>query len=438
MADQEFLASFAVDVDEAGVSRLQTVLEGNRDLADEVAAAFNAAAEAIREYEKAATGGDNPSGEANRDTGSGRPSARGLPGERGAGSTNEPDRSGWHYAGEYDRWMPDTDTALRNLAQLQLSGILTGENAPAMPTTARELVLQNMETMFLGQATPDLNNAVENLLSWQDTGLSPDMTAREGFSALEAAAQDLIREPMEQAREYMKQAIEAEDAGENGSEYLQMVDEVLRQAVQGVTDLIVKPGFINLDFSDVKTVMSNAGSAIMGIGVGEGDNRAEQAARAAIKSPLMSVPLEGAKGILFNVTTGDDVTLVEMQQAAEVIRATAAPTADVIWGHVIDEEMKDSIRITLIATGIPEVSIRQPAPGRQVVDKTKRQPTPVSVAPPTPGRVISTVYPRKREGTGIEESRLQSPGEENTDIFHGVPKMACDEPAYYRKRQREN
>ena len=134
----------------------------------------------------------------------------------------------------------------------------------------------------------------------------------------------------------------------------QMVDEVLRQAVQGVTDLIVKPGVINLDFADIKTVMRNAGSAIMGIGVGEGESRAELAAKAAIKSPLMSVPMQGAKGILFNVTTGPDVTLAEMARAAEVIKATADPKAEVIWGHVIDEEVGEAIRLTLIATGFPE------------------------------------------------------------------------------------
>nr|MBQ6739701.1 cell division protein FtsZ [Synergistaceae bacterium] len=144
-----------------------------------------------------------------------------------------------------------------------------------------------------------------------------------------------------------------------------MVDEVLRQAVQGVTDLITKPGFINLDFADIKAIMTNAGSAIMGIGVGNGDNRAEDAARSAIKSPLMSVPMEGAKGILLNVTTGEEFTLHEMNKTAEVIRATADPDANVIWGHVIDPDIGDSIRVTLIATGFPEGKVKPVVNNRQ-------------------------------------------------------------------------
>lgn len=208
----------------------------------------------------------------------------------------------------------------------------------------------------------------------------------------------------------------------------QMVDEVLRQAVQGVTDLIVKPGVINLDFADIKTVMRNAGSAIMGIGVGEGDSRAELAAKAAIKSPLMSVPMQGAKGILFNVTTGSDVTLAEMARAAEVIKSTADPTAEVIWGHVIDDEVGDAIRLTLIATGFPE-SKAKPTP---VVEKSRKEVPSPSV------RTISSLFSsRKNEGNGFEEARLQAPGEEETDLFRGVPKTAYDLPAIYRKRQQE-
>ena len=237
MASQEFLASFAVDIDESGVSRLQSVLEENRDLANEVASAFSAATAAIREYQDAASGNTGGTGEPNRDTGSGQPAGNAGT-KAGTNNTAEPDRTGWHYVEEYDRWMPDADTAMRNLAQLQLSGVLTGENAPAVPTTARELVLQNMETMFLGQASRDSANAAKKLISWEDIGLSSDPTAREGYTELYRAAQDLIREPMEQAREYMQQAIDAEEAGQDGSEYIQMVDEVLRKPLEQVKEMV--------------------------------------------------------------------------------------------------------------------------------------------------------------------------------------------------------
>lgn len=244
MASQEFLASFAVDIDEGGVSRLQSVLEENRDLANEVAAAFSAATAAILEYQDAASGNTGGTGESNRDTGSGQPAGN-TGTKAGTNNTAEPDRTGWHYVEEYDRWMPNPDTAMKNLAQLQLSGVLTGDNAPAVPTTARELVLQNLETMYLGQASRDSANASKKLISWEDIGLSSNPTAREGYTELMAAAQDLIREPMEQAREYMKQAIEAEEAGQDGSEYIQMVDEVLRKPLEQVKEMVD-----NFDFGD--------------------------------------------------------------------------------------------------------------------------------------------------------------------------------------------
>lgn len=254
MASQEFLASFAVDIDEGGVSRLQSVLEENRDLANEVAAAFSAATAAILEYQDAASGNTGGTGESNRDTGSGQPAGN-TGTKTGTNNTAEPDRTGWHYVEEYDRWMPNPDTAMKNLAQLQLSGVLTGDNAPAVPTTARELVLQNLETMYLGQASRDSANASKKLISWEDIGLSSDPTAREGYSELMAAAQDLIREPMEQAREYMKQAIEAEEAGQDGSEYIQMVDEVLRKPLEQVKEMVD-----NFDFGDESSGTGKGGT----------------------------------------------------------------------------------------------------------------------------------------------------------------------------------
>ncbi len=226
-----------------------------------------------------------------------------------------------------------------------------------------------------------------------------------------------------------------------------MVDEVLRQAVQGVTDLITKPGFINLDFADIKTIMSNAGSAIMGIGVGEGESRAELAARAAIKSPLMSVPMEGARGILLNVTTGSEVTLMEMNRTAEVIRATADPDANVIWGHVIDEEVGESIRVTLIATGFPEGkvkpvndnrTIKQPAapkPSAEQENVRAARPQAPANAPARPAAPTRTIYPVRRTiaQDSFEEGRLQSPNEDDKDAFHGLPRMNYDQPSIYRR-----
>ena len=128
-------------------------------------------------------------------------------------------------------------------------------------------------------------------------------------------------------------------------------DDVLRQGVQGITDLITVPGLVNLDFADVRTIMREAGSALMGIGTARGDNRAAEAARAAVSSPLLESSIEGATGILLNITGGPDVGLFEVNEAAEVVTSAADVNANVIFGAVIDDAMGEDIRVTVIATG---------------------------------------------------------------------------------------
>jgi len=132
-----------------------------------------------------------------------------------------------------------------------------------------------------------------------------------------------------------------------------MADEVLRRSITAIAELIMVPGEINLDFADVKTIMKNAGSAMMGIGVGKGDNRATDAARDAINNPLLDVSIEGAKGVLFNITGGDDLTLSEVQGAAEIISKAVDPDANIFFGMTMDHKLEDEVRITLIATGFP-------------------------------------------------------------------------------------
>ena len=135
------------------------------------------------------------------------------------------------------------------------------------------------------------------------------------------------------------------------TEAFRMVDDILRQGVQGITDLITVPGLINLDFADVRTIMRDAGSALMGIGVAEGENRAAEAARMAISSPLLETTLEGATGVLLNITGGTDLGLAEVDEAAQVVTAAADANANVIFGAVIDDSMGESVRVTAIATG---------------------------------------------------------------------------------------
>src|SRR5213595_3737496 len=130
-----------------------------------------------------------------------------------------------------------------------------------------------------------------------------------------------------------------------------MADDVLRQGVQGITDLITIPGLVNLDFADVRTIMSEAGSALMGIGGASGENRATEAAREAVSSPLLESSIEGATGILLNVSGGPDIGLFEVNEAAEVVTSASDQNANVIFGAVIDDTIGEEVRVTVIATG---------------------------------------------------------------------------------------
>ena len=134
-------------------------------------------------------------------------------------------------------------------------------------------------------------------------------------------------------------------------EAFRMADDILRQGVQGITDLITEPGLVNLDFADVRTIMRDAGSALMGIGSASGENRAAEAARTAVSSPLLEASIEGATGILLNVTGGSDIGLFEVNEAAEVVTGAADQNANVIFGAVIDDAVRDEVRVTVIATG---------------------------------------------------------------------------------------
>jgi cell division protein FtsZ len=129
------------------------------------------------------------------------------------------------------------------------------------------------------------------------------------------------------------------------------VDDVLRQGIQGISELITEPGLINLDFADVKSIMSEAGAALMAIGRGQGETRAADAARMAISSPLLDISMEGAKGVLLNITGGSDLALSEINEAADIVAQAADPEANIIFGAVIDPRLENEVKITVIATG---------------------------------------------------------------------------------------
>ena len=139
-------------------------------------------------------------------------------------------------------------------------------------------------------------------------------------------------------------------------EAFSIVDDVLRQGVQGISELVTVPGLINVDFADVKAIMANTGSALMGIGVASGENRATDAAKAAVDSPLLELGIDGARGILFTITGGPDLTMYEVNEAARIITASADLNAKIIFGAVIDEAMKDELKVTVIATGFGQTA----------------------------------------------------------------------------------
>lgn len=135
-----------------------------------------------------------------------------------------------------------------------------------------------------------------------------------------------------------------------------VADDILRQGVVGISEIIVRPGLINVDFADVRSVMADAGSALMGIGTGSGKTRAQDAAVAAISSPLLDFPIERAKGIVFNITGGQDMTLHEINSAAEVIYEAVDPNANIIFGALVDDNMENEISITVVATGFSQTN----------------------------------------------------------------------------------
>jgi cell division protein FtsZ len=163
-----------------------------------------------------------------------------------------------------------------------------------------------------------------------------------------------------------------------------MADQVLYQGVDGITSLITTPGLINLDFADVKTVMTGAGSALMGIGLGSGEDRAEEAAKAAISSPLLESSIDGAKGVLLSIAGPTDLTLHEVNKAADAITRVAHPDANIIFGAVVDDALGDEVRVTVVAAGFDKVMTQQQSHFESRLSRLLEEPVRVGSADPAP------------------------------------------------------
>ncbi|MGA9380429.1 MAG: cell division protein FtsZ [Phormidium sp.] len=211
--------------------------------------------------------------------------------------------------------------------------------------------------------------------------------AEEGIAALQSRVDTLIIIPNDRILSVVPENTPLQDA-------FRQADDILRQGVQGISDIITIPGLVNVDFADVRAIMADAGSALMGIGVGSGKSRASEAATTAISSPLLESSVKGARGVVFNITGGTDLTLHEVNAAAEIIYEVVDPNANIIFGAVIDDKMQGEVRITVIATGFSGEA--QPQVTQQSRSTTRHQNLPA-------------VKPTNTVNVRTEPERQQSP-----------------------------
>ena len=213
-------------------------------------------------------------------------------------------------------------------------------------------------------------------------------------------------------------------------ETFKIADDVLRQGVQGISELITEHGMINLDFADVKAIMSNAGSALMGIGRASGENRAAQAAQQAIESPLIEASIDGAKGVLFNVTGGYDMSMAEIQEAAEIITNAVAPDANIIFGTTLKPEMEDELVITVIATGFDSEAFHL----REVSLDQMPQPVEQSSSEQVDDEMVKNIDLELNESDAAE--KFASDNETNIWTEPNEDEEAYDTPAFLRRRKK--
>jgi cell division protein FtsZ len=231
--------------------------------------------------------------------------------------------------------------------------------------------------------------------------------AMEGIERLKEKVDTLIVIPNDRLLEIV-------DKKASMTQAFRTADDVLRQGIQGISELITVPGLINLDFADVRSIMSGGGTALMAVGVATGDNRAVDAAGKAVESALLDVTIDGAKGILFNITGGPDLSLYEVNEAAEIIKRKAHAEANIIFGAVIDESLSDELHITLIATGFEAAVQRKP-----YVAGTRPQ------TPPADGKTIAFPKAKIKDAPGRDEQPARDPVYDPDDL---------EVPTFLRKR----
>lgn len=320
-------------------------------------------------------------------------------------------------------------------AKLQLGGKLTrGLGAGANPEIGKkaaeesreqlEEVLQGADMVFItagmgggtgtgaapviAEVAKDLGALTVGVVTRPFTfeGRKRSTQAAAGIAALKEKVDTLIVIPNDRLLEIV-------DKNTPMLEAFREADNVLRQGVQGISDLIATPGLINLDFADVKTIMSDKGSALMGIGIATGENRASEAAKKAISSPLLEKSVDGAQGVLMNITGGSNLSLYEVHEAAEIVSAASDAEVNMIFGSVINENLKDEIVVTVIATGFEEVE-----------SKPHQRPS-------APKQVKGT--PSSSHDEGVKENRFSQPSQPAPE-----PTDTLDIPTFLRNRRNRN
>ncbi len=240
------------------------------------------------------------------------------------------------------------------------------------------------------------------------------VSAEEGIEQLKDKVDTLIVIPNQRILEVVDKKLSLLEA-------FKVADSVLTHGVQGISDLITVSGLINVDFADVKSIMSNSGTALMGIGVGVGENRAQLAAKQATSSPLLEVSMDGARGVLFNITGSSDLSMAEVDEASRIISKAADPDANIIFGATIDEDLHDQIKITVIATGFDESRRRlQQMVGRDLQEDQARQ------QEPEERRDRSYYFGNNNYQDEPEPTQTEKPKDEDEDIF--------DIPAFLRQK----
>lgn len=238
------------------------------------------------------------------------------------------------------------------------------------------------------------------------------VAAEEGIERLKDKVDTLIVIPNQRILEVVDKKLSLLEA-------FKIADSVLNHGVQGISDLITIPGLVNVDFADVKSIMSDAGSALMGIGIGVGENRAQHAARQATSSPLLEVSMEGARGVLFNIIGGLDITMSEVDEASKIITAAADPDANIIFGATIDETMHDQIKITVIATGFDESR-------RRLKEFAQSTGVPYATSPSYGEKVEENPIQQVNQQSEPQQVVTQKKEEEEDDFF--------DIPAFLRQK----